>query len=305
MSTENVNTENLNKFCVKFYMKIAEWVQNESEELLEQQAAKPLKMLVHSINDEEYIDDKMPLIDAAVGKLLQSGVKQCPQMPKVWSSLANWCYRWGRKMIESKTDSQGLRAIDSSAIIELIPEAQSEDVESILKILNEQQIIVEDEDIGPNESSSTEIIEGQLRMIPLLQDRNSDFINSIIKLWKQAHRDVYRYYEMCASAYFKFLLLSSSSADMVGDSSVVTATLRLLRLIVKHALGLQEVLEEGLGTLSTCLSDIKGIDIKIFYSIFFCCGEIFFLQFMASICLLTLNELFFSSIFIFVNRTNL
>ncbi|XP_070506242.1 serine/threonine-protein kinase Smg1 [Chironomus tepperi] len=246
MSTENVNTENLNKLCVKFYMKIAEWLQNESEELLEQQAAKPLKMLVHSINDEEYIDDKMPLIDAAVGKLLQSGVKQCPQMPKVWSSLANWCYRWGRKMIESKTDSQGLRAIDSSSIIELIPEASSDDVEKILKILNEQQIIVEDEDIGPNESSSTEIIEGQLRMIPLLQDSNSDFINSIIKLWKQAHRDVYRYYEMCASAYFKFLLLSSSSTDMVGDSSVVTATLRLLRLIVKHALGLQEVLEEGL-----------------------------------------------------------
>lgn len=247
MSTENANTENLNKLCVKFYMKISEWIQNESEESLEQQAAMPFRTLVNSINDEEYIDDKMPLIDAAVGKLLQSGVKECPQMPKVWSSLANWCYRWGRKMIESKTDSQGLRAIDSSAITELIPEAQSNDVECILKILNEQQIIVEDEDIGPNESSSTEIIEGQLRMIPLLQDRNSDFINSIIKLWKQAHRDVYRYYEMCASAYFKFLLLSSSDADMIGDSSVVTATLRLLRLIVKHALGLQEVLEEGLG----------------------------------------------------------
>lgn len=51
---------------------------------------------------------------------------------------------------------------------------------------------------------------------------------------------------MCASSYFKFLLLSSNNSEDSGDSSVITATLRLLRLIVKHALGLQEVLEEGL-----------------------------------------------------------
>jgi PI-3-kinase-related kinase SMG-1 len=242
------SNENLNQLCVKFYNKIAEWIQNEPGESLLSDESSPLKLLVQSINDKEYIDDNMPLLDGAVGRLLQSGVKQCSEMPKAWSSLANWCYKWGRKMIESKTDSQGLRAIDSSAIIDLIPEAQPEDVESILKVLNEQQIMVEeDEDIGPNESSSTELIESNLRLIPMLANKNSDIINSIIKLWKQAHRDVYKYYEMCANAYFKFLLLSSSSADMTGDTSVVTATLRLLRLIVKHALGLQEVLEEGLG----------------------------------------------------------
>lgn len=162
----------------------------------------------------------------------------------------------GRKMVESKTsnDGQCLKAINSSAIIELIPHAKSDDVENILRILNEQNITIEDEDIGPNEVSSTEAIECQLRMIPSLRDQSSELINEIIKLWKQSHRDVYKYYEMCANAYFKFLLLSSSSTSTLsssnnnGNSSVVTATLRLLRLIVKHALGLQEVLEEGLAT---------------------------------------------------------
>ena len=115
-----------------------------------------------------------------------------------------------------------------------------------MKILNEQHIVAEDEDIGPTDIGSTEMIENELRMIPLLKNRNSEFMMAIIELWKQAHRDVYLYYEMCASSYFKFLLLSANNSEDSGDSSVITATLRILRLIVKHALGLQDVLEEGL-----------------------------------------------------------
>ena len=247
LSADYESSEKLKQHCVKFYMKISEWIQCEEDAILAvNETSTPLKILVQSINDEDHVDEKMPLIDAAVGKLLQSGAKKCPELTKVWSALGSWCYRWGRKMVESKTDSHGLRPVDSQAIVELLPEAQEDDVEKILKILNEQHIVAEDEDIGPNESSSTEMIESQLRMIPLLKDRNHEFFDAIIELWKQAHREVYRYYEMCASSYFKFLLLSSNNCEDSEDSSVVTATLRLLRLIVKHALGLQEVLEEGL-----------------------------------------------------------
>jgi serine/threonine-protein kinase SMG1 len=249
----------LSQQCVKFYIKISEYLQNETDDiLLSERQGMSLNILLQSINDEEvYIDGKIPLIDGAIGKLLSVGAKLAPEMNKVWSSYANWCYRWGRKLVESRmnSDGQGLKAINSSAIFELIPHAQSNDVENILRILNEQQIMIEDEDIGPSVSSSTEMIENQLRMIPLLSEQSSSLINEIIKLWKQSHRDVYKYYEMCASAYFKFLLLSSNSSTSLssnnGNSSVVTATLRLLRLIVKHALGLQEVLEEGLATTPT------------------------------------------------------
>lgn len=246
LSADYESSEALKQQCVKFYMKISEWVQCEDDDILAGDDTTPLKVLIQSINDEDHVDEKIPLIDAAAGKLLQSGAKKCPEMTKVWSALGSWCYRWGRKMVELKTDSHGLRPVDSQAIVELLPEAQDEDVEKILKILNEQHIVAEDEDIGPNESSSTEMIESQLRLIPLLKDQNHEFLDSIIELWKQAHREVYRYYEMCASSYFKFLLLSSGNQEDSEDSSVVTATLRLLRLIVKHALGLQDVLEEGL-----------------------------------------------------------
>lgn len=247
LSDELHSSEKLIRQCVKFYLKLSEWIQCEPEDLLDCSSATPLKCLVDSITNVK-IDEKMPLIDAAMGKLIQKGVEKCPEMPKAWSALGAWSYRWGRKMVESKTDSShGLRPIDASIIIKLVPEAESDDIEQILKILNEQHVLIEDEDIGPNESSSTELIESQLRMIPILANKNDEFMNCIIELWKQAHREVYGYYEMCALSYFKFLLLSSNNTEISsGDSSVVTATLRLLRLIVKHALGLQDVLEEGL-----------------------------------------------------------
>lgn len=248
-SKEFQSTEKLKRNCVKFNLKIAEWIQNESDELIavSLNSISPLRVLTDSINrDDYYVCDKMPLVDAAVGKLLQSGAKKCPNLTKVWFALGGWCYRWGRKMVESKTDSHGLQPVEKNAILELLPNARNDDVENILKVLNEQQAVAEDEDIGPNEMSCTELIESQLRLIPSLKDRDMEFMNSLIDLWKNAHREVYRYYEMCASSYFKFLLLSSNDSEVAEDSSAVTATLRLLRLIVKHALSLQDVLEEGL-----------------------------------------------------------
>lgn len=89
---------NLNQQCVKFHIKIAEYLQNESEEILSERYAHgmPLRMLLQSICEEKfYIDEKIPLIDCAIGKLLQDGAKLAPQMTKIWSSLANWYYRWG------------------------------------------------------------------------------------------------------------------------------------------------------------------------------------------------------------------
>lgn len=243
---DKLTSETLKTQCVKFHLKLAEWIQLETDALLADDAPPALKLLINSIPNEGIVNEKMPLIDAAVGKLIKCGVEKCPDLPKAWSALGNWSYRWGRKMVELKTDSQGFRPIDTEAIRELIPEVSAEDVEKIVQILNEKHVAMEDEDLGPTECSSTEQIEMQLRMIPVLAYKNMECMEAIIELWKQAHREVYGYYEMCAAAYFKYLLLSTTDPEETGKTSVVTATLRLLRLIVKHALGLQEVLEEGL-----------------------------------------------------------
>ena len=38
--------------------------------------------------------------DAACGRLLHLAVMQAPEMAKAWSTLASWCYRWGRKAVD-------------------------------------------------------------------------------------------------------------------------------------------------------------------------------------------------------------
>lgn len=243
---EDSNPAKLKERCVKFQLKLSEWIQQEGEKALDSDVFKSVEGIL--LNDDPGKKSAMMSSnDFFIGKLLNNGVKKCPDMAKAWSNFGNWCYRFGKKMVESKTDSEGLRPIDFQSIKQLIPEASDDEAEKILNILNQQQITsIDDEDIGPNEMSSTELIENQLKLIDLPFNIGPSKMQEIVDLWKQAHRNVYRYYELSAEAYFKYLQLSCSETAENEDSSVVTATLRLLRLTVKHALGLQEVLEEGL-----------------------------------------------------------
>lgn len=245
-ASDELKTPKLKERCVKFQLKLSEWIQMENEKILEADSLKSVLQIFENQNEIKQ-PSMMSANEFFIGKLVQDGVQKCPELGKSWSALGNWCYKWGKKMVESKTDSEGLRPIDLASIKQLIPAASDEDARKIVNILNLQHIgKEEDEDIGNTESNSTELIECQLKEIPLLKNITEGQLREIIQLWKQAHRAVYKYYEMSADSYFKFLQLSCSNSTESEDSSVVTATLRLLRLIVKHALGLQEVLEEGL-----------------------------------------------------------
>ena len=39
--------------------------------------------------------------DLLVGQLLKLGTMQCPSLAKTWFTLANWCYKWGRKAVDN------------------------------------------------------------------------------------------------------------------------------------------------------------------------------------------------------------
>lgn len=125
-------------------------------------------------------------------------------------------------------------------------------------------------------SATTELIERELRaaLPELLGNIEATAMLAILAVWRNAQQNVYAYYSLAAEAYFKFLHLTSAhdettdleapedrdansrtqnEADMESSSSCsrITATLRLLRLIVKHAHGLQDVLESGLAATPT------------------------------------------------------
>ncbi|XP_076649018.1 serine/threonine-protein kinase Smg1 isoform X2 [Halictus rubicundus] len=196
--------------------------------------------------------DSIPVSDMIIGKLMQLGVNQCPDLPVAWCSFASWCYKWGRKIVDNSNTAR-LTDSDRSAIRDMLPfETGETDLMAIFSILSQSKTIPEDEgDITDtiNDINTSDMIENQLRNVPILRLASPERLGMLVDVWKQAQKRIYSYYELSANAYFKYLQLAANKET--NDCDTITATLRLLRLVVKHALELQNVLESGLSSTPT------------------------------------------------------
>lgn len=281
------------------YLTLAEWLQSETDQFLTASAQKPLGKLVDAMEDVRLratnldyetaeVKSIVAPIDLAIGKLLSRSVQQCPDLSKTYGAYGNWCYRWGRKIVEHRAENDakaGLRGSDVKNIKDLLPLANDDDIEMILNVLDLHKVSAEDEDLvsDSDEITSTEQIKSQLMQLKVLSACPIDVVLKIVEIWRLANRDTYSFYEMAADCYFKYLQLAtqtqhdamanvSNTADdgkSTENCSIVTATLRILRLIVKHALGLQEVLEEGLETTPTSpwkvIFDFHSLSMDFYY----------------------------------------
>ncbi|KAI5633295.1 serine/threonine-protein kinase smg-1 domain-containing protein [Phthorimaea operculella] len=243
----------------RMLLTLSKWVQmqNENENILE--IDTPLMKLISALPEIGLVDNNIsenviPMTDSAVGKLLQFGVNQCPGLAKAWASFAAWCFRWGRKMVEfsSKTREQ-LTENDKLQIESVMIGCSPQDFEAVCEILSKTKATCDDEDIDWNEINTSEMIESQLRTVPSLSNAFPEHLALLVDIWRQAQKRVFSYFELSADAYFKFLQLicASDYINHSGENAVVNATLRLLRLIVKHAMELQTVLESGLANTPT------------------------------------------------------
>lgn len=193
--------------------------------------------------------DLIPTSDMIIGKLMQLGVNQCPDLPLAWSSFAAWCYKWGRKIVDNSNSGQ-LTDTDRMNIQSLLPiEIAEADLNAIFSILSQNKTIPADEgDIDTNDINTSDMIENQLRNVPILSHTRNEHLEMLVDIWRQAQTRVYSYYELSANAYLKYLQLANNESN---ECDTITATLRLLRLVVKHASELQNVLETGLSTTPT------------------------------------------------------
>ncbi|XP_047026629.1 serine/threonine-protein kinase SMG1 [Helicoverpa zea] len=247
----------LREKSTRLLLTLSKWVQSETENILD--VDSPLLKLVSALPEIGLVDNNIsenviPVSDSAVGKLLQFGVNQCPGLAKAWASFAAWCFRWGRKMVEfsSKTREQ-LTENDKLQIESVMIGCSPQDFEAVCEILSKTKATCDDEDIDWNEINTSEMIESQLRTVPSLSNAFPEHLALLVDIWRQAQKRVFSYFELSADAYFKFLQLicASDYINHSGENAVVNATLRLLRLIVKHAMELQTVLESGLANTPT------------------------------------------------------
>lgn len=195
----------------------------------------------------------IPTTDTSIGRLLRLAVVQCPQLAKAWSHFANWCYRWGRKAVDVTSEIGGqLSAADKACVQAMLPQdASPSDLESVLNILGQTRAVADEDDIDLDSTNTSEMMESQLRTVNILHHANSETLAGLVGVWREAQQRVYSCYQLSAIAYFKFLQLCGQQESCTEDCSTVTASLRLLRLVVKHALELQSVLEAGLAATPT------------------------------------------------------
>ncbi|XP_074552097.1 serine/threonine-protein kinase SMG1 isoform X2 [Halichoeres trimaculatus] len=227
--------------------------------------------------------------DFVLGQLYQLSVSLAPEMAKAWAALASWAYRWGRKVVDNASQGEGLPLLpgERKEIEELLPASTSEkDKDTIFSILGQAMCRptgIQDEEMAlqqeDDEDDMVDLIWRHLTgSCPWLVDAGQAVTDGLIRVWRRVVDRIFGLYRVSCQAYFTFLklnagqvhideddpklLLSCQNGKQSNDDVIVMATLRLLRLLVKHAGELRESLELGLA--STPTAPWRGIIPQLF-----------------------------------------
>ncbi|XP_039860968.1 serine/threonine-protein kinase SMG1 isoform X2 [Simochromis diagramma] len=227
--------------------------------------------------------------DFVLGQLYQLSTSLAPDVAKSWAALASWAYRWGRKVVDNASQGEGLPLLpgEKKEIEELLPATTSEeDKDMIFSILGQAMCRptgIQDEEMAlqqeDDEDDMVDVIWRQLTSsCPWLGEASQQVTDGLIRVWRLVVDRIFGLYRISCQAYFTFLklnaghvpvdeddpkvLLSYHSSKQSNDDVIVMATLRLLRLLVKHAGELREGLELGLA--STPTAPWRGIIPQLF-----------------------------------------
>ncbi|KAH8354639.1 hypothetical protein KR084_000470 [Drosophila pseudotakahashii] len=204
----------------------------------------------------------IPQAERLVARLVHASLKQRPNCEEALIAYGNWCYRWGKKIVDSGCVLSQADAAALSQALDLPQPLDNEQLNELLQALSMEQPPANCVEVCPEAARARDVEAAKscLRRLPLLADKQPEVLDAILQIWRRAIANTYDYYRDAARSYFQYLSLKAGSSSEeaqlvqqrerfhVDDSNLVTTTLRLLRLIVKHASGLQEVLEQGLRT---------------------------------------------------------
>eukprot|EP00106_Octopus_bimaculoides_P021655 XP_014789097.1 PREDICTED: serine/threonine-protein kinase SMG1-like isoform X1 [Octopus bimaculoides] len=228
------------------------------------------------LNGSSFLSDS----DAIIDRLLRLSTAKSPTLAKAWFAIANWCYKWGRKAVDNASHgSVELLEEEKQQILSLLPATtESSESDKVMSVLSKIHTpISSEEDISDQDQSlyddGTETTRKQLvSSCTSLQVVSEDCIGGLMDVWKSVVQRVYHYYQLSVNAYFRYLQLNAglqtvstsfhAKTDEPNEDINIIATLRLLRLLVKHAWELRDVLETGLAETPT--APWKGIIPQLF-----------------------------------------
>ncbi|XP_065681003.1 serine/threonine-protein kinase SMG1 isoform X2 [Hydra vulgaris] len=221
--------------------------------------------------------------DVACGQLLYHSTYRCSTLGKTWFAYADWCYKWGRKAVEKESmfGSIDLLEEEKEGVVKILPQGIPPDVvEKIIGILSKahcaKEYISEEDDMSSNvlsyeDSSSSDEEKLNQQLLNVAEDylkNRDDTLKSLLGIWKNIIDRVFTHYRQAASAYFTYLKLSGTES-ITGtephkhcEYGNITATLRLLRLLVKYSGELKQHLETSFEQTPT--KPWKGIIPQLF-----------------------------------------
>ncbi|XP_065311979.1 serine/threonine-protein kinase SMG1 isoform X2 [Dermacentor albipictus] len=193
------------------------------------------------------LDGLLSSSEVSMGSLLRHSLSLCPTLPKAWATYAGWCYRWGRKVIDAPSDGKLNISTKDNDLAYLLPDSLTDEEKSAAKRILMRVQLCNVLRAFPESDCHTDMarvawsdLRQELEAVcPRLDPRTLD---SLLKSRAVVLGRAFHYYRSAASAYFKYLQLQQQQ----DEDTNVTATLRLLRLVVKHASELRGELEEGL-----------------------------------------------------------
>ena len=220
------------------------------------------QILAHQPVSETAIDDQSLLLteaatdsDMVIGRLLRLSVTLAPQMAKAWYEFANWSLEMGEKVLASAINGRiQLNDTELSNLSEVSNgKLSNEQLEELIDLFSQVHLKQVQAEI---EVDKTEFMRKTLLQFSFLEDFN---VESVLQVWQSVQKRIFYYQELATGSYFKFISLNDV---LTKEQRVISATLRLLQLIVKHSFELQESLQEGLDqTPSKCW---KGIIPQLF-----------------------------------------
>lgn len=232
---------------------LADWMQNDfnsktyGEILLNNEESTFVKLLEEQL---EIIGATLNT-DSVVGALLSLAVAIAPWFAMAQNAFANWAYRAGRKVLDAvgkESSDTAEQLFENEQIDQLLPNDCSR--ETKVKIYEAFQSALSMED--RNEAKSL------LRTTVMNELPSFERFNQLMDVWLCASRRLFKYYDLSARAYFNFLKLKAKEKSKLQiEACCITATLRLLRLLVKYFEPLQSTLEDG----------FKDVDVHLWKSI--------------------------------------
>ena len=197
--------------------------------------------------------------DMVIGRLLRLAVIQAPNLAKIWNNLANWSLDLGERTLAANEgniielnaeEKENIRVflsaynqvVDNSDLYEMGNISFERQQEQVINLFSQIKL-KQSGGINAGETEKSDTMKKILREdCPFLKDAPAILLDKLQLIWEQVQKRVFFYHETAVNAYFQFL----SRTENQQSEKIVNATLRLLQLTVRHALELQECLQEGL-----------------------------------------------------------